>query len=189
MLSAPWPAATADSAAAGLSRCASIANADARLACYDTLAGRTAAVAPVVAAPAAVAVAPAASPVTVSPAPPAAASPAPPAPSAASASPAPPAPTTPAGTAAAAENFGFSSAQLHTEPTGPKSIQAHVASVTADQSMRNFVVLDNGQTWLSTDGEFQLEDGELVTIRRAALGSFMLASTQSKHSYHVRRVR
>ena len=173
MLPGYLPTANADMTATGLSRCAAIASAEARLACYDALAGRQAPAAAPLPAPS-VSAAPAAMPAAAPPAPP-------PAVSATSAP--------PADVAATAQNFGFTSAQLHTEPAGPKSIQARVASVTVDQSMRNFVVLDNGQTWLSTDGELQLEGGELVTIRRAALGSFMLASTQSKHSYHVRRVR
>jgi hypothetical protein len=91
--------------------------------------------------------------------------------------------------AEAVQNFGLSSAQLHSAPAGPSSIEAHVTQVTVDRALRSFVVLDNGQTWASTDGGLELNNGELVTIKRAALGSFMLVSTTSKHSYHVRRVR
>ncbi len=91
--------------------------------------------------------------------------------------------------AAATANFGLSTTQQKSAPQGPSSIEAQVTQLSQDQALRSFVVLDNGQTWLSTDGTMELINGEQVTIRRAAFGSFMLVSTQSKHSYHVRRVR
>lgn len=184
--SAGTPAAT-DALSSGLAHCAAIAGAEARLACYDTLAGHAA---PGAAAPAVVAMAPAVAaaappaPATHAPATPAAIAPA------AVATAAAPAPAAaPVNPAEAAQNFGLSSAQLHTAPAGPVSIEAHVTQVTVDRALRSFVVLDNGQTWASTDGGLELNTGELVTIRRAALGSFMLVSTTSRHSYHVRRVR
>ena len=163
-LSSSPSTAAAPAVSAELARCMTIASASARLACYDAL-GRRAGD-----APAAMSVA------------------------------APPA--TPAGPAAAAaatagstesadaiQNFGLSSAQRHAPPQGPESIQAHVAQFIVDQLQRNYVVLDNGQTWASTDGGMLLDAGELVTVSRGALGSFMLKSTTSRHSYHVRRVR
>jgi hypothetical protein len=170
-----------------LARCVTMASSEARLACYDALAGRSAkssassaapgasaSVHPVPAAGTPAAVAPAAAAAMVAPAP----------------APAPvPVPVAPPDPAEAAKNFGLSSTQLHSAPQGPQAIEAHVTKVTVDQAFRNYVVLDNGQTWASTDGDLQLDSGERVTIKRAALGSFMLVSTTSKHSYHVRRVR
>ena len=89
----------------------------------------------------------------------------------------------------AIQNFGLSNAQRHAPQQGPVSIQAHVAQVIVDQLQRNYVVLDNGQTWACTEGAMLLDSGELVTISHGALGSFMLASAKSRHSYHVRRIR
>jgi hypothetical protein len=187
----PAPAA-AEPVGTALARCAAIAGAEARLACYDTLAAGRAAnldaspAAPTAAAPAAAAPVPAAPAAAAPAAPPAAAPVAPPV--AAAAAPAP-APTAAADPVQAAQNFGLSSAQRHDAPAGPSSIEARVSQMTVDRALRSFVVLDNGQTWASTDGGLQLNTGERVTIKRAALGSFMLVSTTSKHSYHVRRVR
>jgi len=53
------------------------------------------------------------------------------------------------------------------------------------------VVLDNGQLWVFTDSEAEadarLNPGDPVTIKRAALGSFLM-KTASNHSYHVHRL-
>ena len=139
----------------GLARCAAIAEASARLACYDALAGRATrdnSPAPV--------------PVPV--------------PDRASAAPPDP--------AVATGNFGLSAVQQHTADQGPTAIEARITKVIVNQSQRGYLVLDNGQTWAITEGEMLLDAGEAVTIRRAALGSFMLTSA-SKRSYHVRRVR
>jgi hypothetical protein len=153
----------AEALASELARCAGMTKADTRLACYDAVAGRGNN-GPATAAERAGAMA----------APAAITAPKPSTP--------PPEPT------AAPENFGLSSAQLHSAPPGPQSIQAHVAQIIVDPVRRNYVVLDNGQTWASIDGELNLNKGELVTIRRAALGSYMLQSSASKLAYHVRRL-
>lgn len=136
-----------------LARCAAIDEANARLACYDALAGRKSQdVAQTTVTPSATtAVAP------------------------------PPDP------AVAARKFGLSNVQQHKAEEGPNAIEAHVAKALVDRNRRAYLLLDNGQTWLITDDEVQLDDGEAVTIRRAALGSFMLTST-SHHSFHVRRI-
>jgi len=146
-------------AESGLTRCAAIVEAGARLACYDALAGR-----------ATRDNSPASAPVPV------------PVPVPDRASAAPPDP------AVATANFGLSAVQQHTADQGPTAIEARITKVIVDQSQRGYLVLDNGQTWAITEGEMLLDAGEAVTIRRAALGSFMLTSA-SKRSYHVRRVR
>jgi hypothetical protein len=92
-----------------------------------------------------------------------------------------------AGAAADPKNFGLSTTQLHSQPAGPSSIQARVYELYEDAVLHSFVVLDNGQTWQSLEGELNLNKGDLVTIRRAALGSFMLESAKKAY-YHVRRV-
>jgi hypothetical protein len=147
----------------GLARCAAIDASAARLACYDALAGRM----PVTA----VAVSPAAA---VAPAG---------APAAAPAAPVAPATNDP-------QNFGLAQVQVHTAAEGPKSIQVHVAEVIDNGVTRASVVLDNGQTWTFTESsaDAYLRPGDQVTIKRAALGSFLLV-TPAKHSYHVHRTR
>lgn len=160
------------STARDLARCAGIGAPDARLACYDALAGRstdrgvaTGAIAPTAPAAPASAAAATSTPST--------------------------APTVPAAAPAPAgdpRNFGFTPAQLHTAaPVGPEAVQAHIAQI-ADRAGRAYVVLDNGQTWTFTDPDedTRLGPGDSVTIKRASLGSFLML-TPSKRSYHVRR--
>jgi hypothetical protein len=185
--------------ASDLAHCAAITAPAARLACYDSLAGapnRTPAAA--VAAPSAGAGATGAPTASVPAAPPApapSATPVPvakqsqaPAPVAASAQVSAPAP--PAAPAAALNdprNFGFSPAQLHTLPQGPQSIQARVANISRNRTGTAYLALDNGQTWTYTDEDSRLGPGDLVTIKRAMLGAFLM-TTPTKRSYHVQRV-
>ena len=179
----PGVASSATAAAnveSGLSRCAAISDADARLACYDALAGR---------APhdhASAAERSAAAPIAVV----AATTRATPAASAAPTAPqsTPATVAAPVDPAAATRNFGLSAAQLHTADQGPHAIEAHITQIIVDRNQRGVVVLDNGQYWKLLEGEMLLDTGEAVTISRAALGSFMLTSA-SNHSYHVRRIR
>ena len=180
LLGIPLSTAAAATDTAELARCTAIAVADARLACYDTLARRTAAGNMPSPDHATAAARPA---MAVPAVPPALAVQAVPPTQGVSAAQAAPSP------ADAERGFGLSASQLHTAPQGPQAIQAHIAQVVEDQNRRSYVVLDNGQTWVSTEGEMILDSGEAVTIGRAALGSFMLTSAQSNHSYHVRRIR
>ena len=190
---APGILAAAAGSESGLAKCAAIASAQERLACYDALSNPP--------GPNAAPAAPAAAPPAMAPAAPTVAAPAAPAQKPGTAAPAPmaappvsvpvPAPAAAAPAAAGAAdggNFGLSAAQQKIAPTGPESIQAKVDHVYVNNASKSYVALDNGQTWTSTDGNFDLFDGESVTIRRAALGSFMLVSTKSKRTYHVRRV-
>jgi hypothetical protein len=164
--------------AGDLARCAGIAAPDARLACYDALAGRS--------APAA-----AAAPTPTSPAPPTAGA----ATSATPAAPAAPLATTPvASFASDPRNFGLTEAQQHAQaqphaaPEGPASVQARVTKIIDNRAGRAYVVLDNGQTWVFVDAadDARLSPGDPVTIKRGSLGSFLML-TPSKHSFHVRR--
>ena len=159
----PVAVATSEPVAAELARCAAIAASQARLACYDALAGRPPTDRPPIFERATVETA---------------------------AAPMPRAPQSPPVSAPAesAQNFGLSTGQLHSAPQELQAIQAHIAEVHMDQLRRSSVVLDNGQIWALAEGEMLLDAGEAVTIRRAALGSFMLTSA-SKHAYPVRRVR
>lgn len=161
-----------------LARCAGIAAPDARLACYDALAGR-----------AAPATATAPTPASIAPPAAATANPTP------TASTAPPTPAPVSTFASDPRNFGFSEAQQHAQaqphaaPQGPAAIQARIAKMIDNRAGRAYLVLDNGQTWVFVDADAddaRLSPGDPVTIKRASLGSFLLL-TQSKHSYHVRR--
>jgi hypothetical protein len=160
-----------------MARCAAISAANARLACYDTLAHRPLDEAPRAAAtplPAAAPAAPATATALAAPATAAAATAQ--APVAAASNPADP------------KNFGLSPAQQHTTESGPKSIAAHISIVSANKAGQTTVVLDSGQTWTVMDNDGRLASGDAVTIKRAALGSFLMM-TPSNHSYRVRRIK
>lgn len=157
-----------------MARCAAITAADTRLACYDALAHRPAEKIPrAVASPPATA-APKAPATAVTASATAAAAPA-------QAPAAVPNPADP-------KNFGLSAAQQHTADLGPKSIAAHISIVSSNQAGQTVVVLDSGQTWTVMDNDGRLTSGDAVTIKRAALGSFLMM-TPSNHSYRVRRVK
>jgi hypothetical protein len=163
-----------------MARCAAIAAPDSRLACYDVLAHRPADKTPSAAATAPTAPLPA--PVLAHaplPAPAAAAAP----PAAATQT-----PLSPAAIAPDPKNFGLTPAQQHTTDLGPKAIAAQISIVSSDQSGRTLMVLDNGETWTVMDNDGRLSSGDAVTIKRAALGSFLMF-TASNHSYRVRRIK
>ncbi len=68
-----------------------------------------------------------------------------------------------------------------------KSEQAQIVGITHGASGQAMVVLDNGQSWSVLDDDGWLSNGAMVTIKRAALGSFMMR-TPSHHTYRVRRI-
>ena len=143
-----------------LARCAAIAGADQRLACYDTLARRALPPPPL----------PAAAPAT---APAAAQTAAPVAASSAAANPAP-------------ANFGMSPHE-QTAPDQPQAIKARVTQITTDRQYNVHVTLDNGQVWTFNASDSPLRAGDAVTIKRSALGSYLLA-TADHHSWHAQRL-
>jgi hypothetical protein len=170
LLGMSMAARSAAPAAVDLAHCAAIAAPGARLACYDALAGR---------APDRTSTADAAAP--AAPVAPTAAT------SAATARPATPAAPAPATNDT--QNFGLSAYQLHPTPAGPPALQAHIEKLIGDVgSGRPTVVLEGGQTWVLTEllDDPRLGPGDLVTIKRGALGSYVMM-TPSKHTYHVRR--
>jgi hypothetical protein len=89
-----------------------------------------------------------------------------------------PAAAAPAAAAIAADpkNFGLTPAQQH------------ISIVSSDQAGRTLVVLDSGETWSVMDNDGRISSGDAVTIKRAALGSFLMM-TPSNHSYRVRRIK
>jgi hypothetical protein len=141
-----------------LARCAAIADRDQRLACYDALAAPQ--TAPAVAA--------APTPLTA----PAVASAPSPAPVSAATAP-----------AAAAENFG----QPPPRKEEVASITAAIVSFGQTSTGHLTAKLDNGQLWELEDSDPLLAVGDSVTIRRGALGSFLL-TTSAKRTHRVRRI-
>ena len=161
-----------------LAHCAAIIAADERLACYDSLARPKP-------KPAATAnSAPAsdkASPRTAT------AASATPTTAAATAAPTAAATSATAAGAAAdpANSFGLTK---HTAPSeeGPNHIQAQVTKVDTDRLGKVRVSLDNGQAWTFNAPEALIRVGDAVTIRRGALGSFLL-TTPAHHTYKAQR--
>lgn len=160
-------------AGADLARCVDIDVPEARLACYDAVAHR-----PANRTPAAAAVKPSAA--AAEKLPPAAAPAASALPDAAPAS-------TAAIPAQDPKNFGLTLAQQHMAFAGPTSIDARIEAINSGANGRTFIVLDSGQTWTMEENDGWLSKGDAVTIKRAAMGSFIL-TTHSNHTYYVRRV-
>ena len=71
----------------------------------------------------------------------------------------------------------------------PARIAARVQSVTRTRVGQMVVTLDNGQIWQQGNGEpdVRLDVGDTVTIKKAALGSYIL-STPAGRSFRVRRL-
>jgi hypothetical protein len=158
--------ADAATTASSLQTCAAIGDPTARLACYDKLAGVTAAPAPASAAP--TPLAPAAAPAAA----------------AAVAAPAAPA-TVPA--PLPKETFGLYEAE-HPALTTARTGQASVVGLGSSASGRMTVSLDGEGLWELLDGgDALLAVGDAVTIRRAALGSYLM-ETPSKRTHRVHRL-
>ncbi len=79
-------------------------------------------------------------------------------------------------------------AERRPAPEVVDSIQAHITKVTTDGGGKTWLTLDNGQVWTTTDGDGRVGAGDLVTLRRSALGSYMM-TTASRHSYHISRAK
>ena len=97
------------------------------------------------------------------------------------------------------EMFGMSAEVAGTEsgakpPTAPEpeaidEITGQVASLQTLARGERVISLDNGQVWQTVDSsELLLKPGDSVTISRAALGTFRLA-TSSHRTARVKRVR
>ena len=183
------PAATVSQSS--LHACAILTDPAERLGCYDQLAGHApnGDAAPVAAAPAAAAAATAAVPATTTTATPAA-----PAPAAASAAPAAGTTAASAATATAAaepppkESFGLYTAEHPTAPAVTQSLDDRVVATGASASGRMTVALASGALWELDEADPLLTVGDVVSIRRAALGSFLM-ETPTKRTHRARRLR
>jgi hypothetical protein len=162
----------------GFAHCASITAADERLACYDSLAR------PKPSAPSAANAAPAGGKVSAhsATAPGATSTSA----AAATAAPAAAAAGTVAATAdPAAKSFGL---MKHTAPSeqGPDRIHSQATRVDTDRLGNVRLTLDNGQVWTFNAPDALIRVGDPVTIKRGALGSFLL-TTPAHHTYKAQR--
>jgi hypothetical protein len=140
--------------------CADLAADAARLACYDRLAGRTAAGTPVRQAGAPRA-----------------------APPAAAAAPAAPVPAPPP-----SESFGKYAAEHPKPPPAAKSLEAAVVALGKSPSGKMIVTLEGGALWELDAADPLLAVGDVVTITRAAFTSYIM-STPTRRTHHVRRLR
>jgi hypothetical protein len=68
------------------------------------------------------------------------------------------------------------------------SITAKVAGITHDPYGRETISLDQGALWQLNGSDALLANGDSVTIKRAALGSYVL-TTPSGRTHRVRRLR
>jgi hypothetical protein len=175
-----------------LSACRTLTDPAERLACYDRLAGHTAAPAPAAAKP----------PAAGQPSAPASTLPAAPPPPAASAAPAAVAPASPAARGAAqagaaaspapaapaAASFGSYQAEHPAAPPVPRALTTRVTAMGKTIDGRPTVTFEGGALWLLDEVDPLLAVGDTVTVRRGVLGSFLL-ETPSKRLHHVRRIR
>ncbi len=83
----------------------------------------------------------------------------------------------------AVENYGFSERQLFERnpeqgKVDPDHIRATVKGVAERSRGERVVTLENGQVWMLTEGTSRgrLRSGDQVTIRNAALGTYMLVT-------------
>jgi len=101
---------------------------------------------------------------------------------------APAAPTASGAQTPTAETKAFGLSR-HEQPfASPDSIRAVVTQVSYDRFGNINVSLENGQTWTFNDSDALLRPGSSVTIKHAALGSFLML-TPDRKSHRVTRLR
>ena len=100
-----------------------------------------------------------------------------PAPVAAPAARADPAPT---------QSFGLYAAE-HPAPTISNTVSARILAVGSSANGHPTVTLEGGQRWELDGPDALLADGDAITIKRAAFGSFLM-TTQQGRMHRVRRL-
>jgi hypothetical protein len=99
------------------------------------------------------------------------------------------------------ESFGFSLPSLDrllpslgggsddAEPEALERIQVEIARIVTDANGRASFVMTNGQVWrqVETQRTNNVRVGDNVTVRRAALGSFLLSPSRGGLAHRVRR--
>jgi len=159
-----WSMACAAQSAApsskALAACVKISDGAERLACYDKLAGRSAAPS---------AVPPAAAPVSSPTSSPASAQ--------------------AASSASTSQIFGLYSAEHPKPPAFSRTLEARVVGLGQSADGRMTVRLEGGGLWeLLEERDPLLAVGDKVSVRRAALGSYLM-STPTRRTHRVRRLR
>jgi hypothetical protein len=107
-----------------------------------------------------------------------------------------PAAAAPAASAAAAatapqakpQSFGLYAAEHPTPPPSASSVTGTVTALGRSASGRPTVTLEDGQLWELDDADPLLAAGDVVSIHRAALGSFEM-TTPSKRTHRTHRLR
>jgi hypothetical protein len=114
-----------------------------------------------------------------------------PAPAAAPGSTAAAAPTPPSAAAPAPsspQSFGLYGAEHPRPPPATPALEARIAALGKSAGDHMTVTLDGGALWeLVDDSDSLLAVGDTVTIKRAALGSYLM-STPTKRTHRVRRL-
>ena len=98
--------------------------------------------------------------------------------------------------AAPAEQFGFKEKEIKrqteqpAEPAAPASVTAAITSLTRQRDGKFVVTLDNAQVWSQSElnSQADVRVGDAVTVRRGALGSYLLV-TKAGIATRVKRVK
>lgn len=70
-----------------------------------------------------------------------------------------------------------------------EQIEATVSDVRKSAGDKMIVTLDNGQTWRQLDSKtLLLKDGDIVIIRKASFGSFLLEKKSGSRSIRMKRI-
>lgn len=84
--------------------------------------------------------------------------------------------------------FGLYQAEHPAAPPAAASLTARVIGLGVSGSGRPTVALEGGQLWELDERDPVLADGDVVTIKRAALGSFLM-TTPTRRTHRVHRLR
>jgi hypothetical protein len=68
-------------------------------------------------------------------------------------------------------------------------LEMRIVSVIERANGRYAFEMENGQTWVQVDAQrvYNVREGDVITVRRAALGSYMLSPSRGGAAHRVRR--